>query len=65
MGDQLFIVCSEEDAPAITVFIGKEVELDWEKQDLPMVSAVFWLLNRKLTEKRSVPCTSVVCMVST
>lgn len=38
MGDQLFIVCSEEDAPAITVFIGKEVELDWEKQDLPMVS---------------------------
>ena len=27
--------------------------------------AVFWLLNRKLTEKRSVPCTSVVCMVST
>ena len=38
VGDQLFIVCSEEDAPAITVFIGKEVELDWEKQDLPMVS---------------------------
>ena len=38
IGDQLFIVCSEEDAPAIVVFIGKEVELDWEKQDLPMVS---------------------------
>ena len=38
VGDQLFIVCSEEDAAAITVFIGKEVELDWEKQDLPMVS---------------------------
>ena len=38
VGDQLFIVCSEEDAPAIVVFIGKEVELDWEKQDLPMVS---------------------------
>ena len=38
MGDQLFIVCSEEDAPAITVFILKEVELDCEKQDLPMVS---------------------------
>ena len=38
VGDQLFIVCSEEDAPAIIVFIGKEVELDWEKQDLPMVS---------------------------
>ena len=38
VGDQLFIVCSEEDAPAITVFIGKEVDIDWEKQDLPMVS---------------------------
>lgn len=37
-GDQLFIVCSEEDAAAIIVFIGKEVEIDWEKQDLPMVS---------------------------
>lgn len=38
VGDQLFIVCSEEDAAAITVFIGKEVAIDWEKQDLPMVS---------------------------
>lgn len=38
VGDQLFIVCSEEDAAAIIVFIGKEVNLDWEKQDLPMVS---------------------------
>lgn len=38
VGDQIFIVCSEEDADAITVFIGKEVNLDWEKQDLPMVS---------------------------
>ena len=38
MGDQLFIVCSEEDAAAITVFIGKTADIDWEKQDLPMVS---------------------------
>ena len=38
IGDQLFIVCSQEDAAAITVFIGKEVEIDWEKQDHPMVS---------------------------
>ena len=38
LGDQLFIVCSEDDAAAITVFIGKEVNIDWEKQDLPMVS---------------------------
>ena len=38
VGDQLFIVCSEDDAASITVFIGKEVNIDWEKQDLPMVS---------------------------
>ena len=31
-------ITAQSDAPAITVFIGKEVELDWEKQDLPMVS---------------------------
>ena len=38
MGDQLFIVCSEEDAAAVTAFIGREIEVDWEKQDMPMVS---------------------------
>lgn len=65
MGDQLFIVCSEEDAPAITVFIGKEVELDWEKQDLPMVSRRILVTKPEINGKRSVPCTSVVCMVST
>ena len=38
MGDQVFIVCSEEDAEAIIAFIGKEIQVDWEKQDMPMVS---------------------------
>lgn len=38
VGDQLFIVCSETDAPAVTAFIGKGINIDWEKQDLPMVS---------------------------
>lgn len=38
MGDQLFIVCSEEDAAAVTAFIGREIQVDWEKQDTPMVS---------------------------
>ena len=38
VGDQLFIVCSEEDAPAVTAFIGREIEVDWEQQDTPMVS---------------------------
>ena len=38
MGDQVFIVCSEEDAEAFIAFIGKEIQVDWEKQDMPMVS---------------------------
>lgn len=37
-GDQLHIVCSEEDAEAITAFIGRGVQIDWERQDMPMVS---------------------------
>jgi putative transport protein len=38
LGDQLFIVCAEDDAEAITAFIGMKIEVDWEKQDMPMVS---------------------------
>ena len=30
VGDQLFIVCSEEDAEAVAAFIGKEIHVDWE-----------------------------------
>lgn len=38
VGDQLFIVCAEDDAPAIIAFIGRKIKVDWEKQDLPLVS---------------------------
>ena len=38
VGDKLLIVCSQEDAPAITVFIGKEVAMDWNSEGMPMVS---------------------------
>lgn len=38
MGDQLFIVCAEDDAEAIKAFIGPESFVDWEMQDMPMVS---------------------------
>ena len=38
LGDQIFIVCAEADAEAIIAFIGPEIEVDWEKQDQPMVS---------------------------
>ncbi len=37
-GDKLYFVCAEADAEAITAFIGPSVEVDWEEQDVPMVS---------------------------
>lgn len=38
VGDQLFIVCAEDDADPIIAFVGPQIQVDWEKQDLPMVS---------------------------
>ena len=38
LGDRVYIVCAEADAEAIIAFIGPEVEVEWEKQDQPMVS---------------------------
>lgn len=38
MDDQLFVVCPESDAEAITAFLGPQIEVDWKKQDQPMVS---------------------------
>ncbi|MCH5311024.1 MAG: putative transporter [Prevotella sp.] len=38
LGDKLFIVCPEADAEAIVAFIGHEVEVDWQEQDMPLVS---------------------------
>lgn len=37
-GDQIFVVCSEIDAEAISAFIGKEVFVDWEESNSPLVS---------------------------
>ena len=38
VGDLLYIVCAEEDAEAIIAFIGNLVKVEWEKQDVPMMS---------------------------
>lgn len=37
-GDQLYIVCAEEDAEPIIAFIGSVINVDWNKQDVPLVS---------------------------
>lgn len=38
IGDKLFVVCVENDAEAIIAFIGPTINVDWKKQDEPMVS---------------------------
>ena len=52
IGDQLFIVCSEEDAPAVTAFIGREIQVDWEKQDMPMVSRRILITKSEINGKK-------------
>ncbi len=36
--DKLYITCAEADAEAIKAFIGPEESVEWEEQDVPMVS---------------------------
>lgn len=38
IGDKLFVVCAKNDAEAIIAFIGPTINVDWKKQDEPMVS---------------------------
>lgn len=52
VGDQVFIVCSEEDAEAVIAFIGKEIEVDWEKQDTPMVSRRILVTKPEINGKK-------------
>ena len=53
VGDQLFIVCSEEDAEAIIAFIGKEVKVDWEEQqEAPMVSRRILVTKSEINGKK-------------
>lgn len=38
MGDQIYLNCAQTDAEAIIAFIGHKIDVNWEKQDCPMVS---------------------------
>lgn len=51
VGDQLFIVCAEDDADPIIAFIGPQIQVDWEKQDLPMVSRRILITQPKMNGK--------------
>ncbi len=52
-GDQLLIVCAQDDAEAIIAFIGPKVEaVDWERQDTPMVSRRILVTQSKMNGKQ-------------
>ena len=52
LGDQLFGFCAEDDAEAIIAFIGPKIEVDWEKQDTPMVSRRILITQPKMNGKQ-------------
>ena len=52
LGDHFFVVCEEDDAEAIIAFIGPKIEVDWEKQDTPMVSRRILITQPKMNGKQ-------------
>ena len=52
VGDQMYVVCAEDDSEAIIAFIGPKVKVDWEKQDVPMVSRRILVTQAKMNGKR-------------
>ncbi len=52
VGDSLHIVCAEDDAEAITAFIGKVEDVAWDMQDLPMVSKSILVTQPSMNGKR-------------
>ncbi len=51
-GDKVFIVCSEEDVESIITFFGKETEINWEKQDMPLVSRRILVTKSEINGKK-------------
>ena len=52
VGDQMLVVCAEDDAEAITAFIGPEIQVNWKKQDTPMVSRRILVTQSNMNGKR-------------
>ncbi len=50
-GDQLYIVCAEDDAEPIVAFIGPEIKVDWDNQDVPLVSRRILITQNKINGK--------------
>jgi putative transport protein len=50
--DQIFVVCSEPDAEAISAFIGKEVSVNWEEPNSPLVSRRILVTKPEMNGKK-------------
>lgn len=50
--DRMFIVCAEDDAEAITAFIGQPCEVRWEEQDVPLVSREILVTQPRMNGKK-------------
>lgn len=50
-GDKLYIVCAEDDAPAIIAFIGPESQVDWEVQDVAMITRKLTVTEQSINGK--------------
>ncbi|MDD7318202.1 MAG: putative transporter [Prevotella sp.] len=51
LDDQLLVVCTEADTEAIIAFIGPEINVEWEKQDMPLVSKRILITNPSINGK--------------
>lgn len=51
-GDLLMIICKEEDLDAITKFIGKESDFNWDNEHSPMISRRILITKSEINGKR-------------
>ena len=51
IGDLLYVVCTEDDSPAIIAFIGSQCHVEWDQQDVPMVSKKLLVSQEKINGK--------------
>lgn len=51
LGDSLYIVCAEDDAEAVETFIGPRTEVDWEVQDVPLISRSILITQPRMNGK--------------
>ena len=51
LGDVMFVVCAEDDCEAVTAFIGKQVEIELDQSDSPMISKKMLVTKDKINGK--------------